>query len=125
MFDHQLADQVLHQILDSAETVLKRFKKIKSSGDFTDSPEGMEKLDSICMQLIVIGEALKNFDKVTSASVLAKYPQVEWKKAMGMRDIITHHYADVNAEAIYDVCKTKIPALIDTIKTVLKDLKKY
>ena len=124
MFDQKLADQVLHQILDSAETVMIRFKKIKSTGNFTDSPEGMEKLDSICMQLIVIGEALKNFDKVTSASVLAKYPQVEWKKAMGMRDIITHHYADINAEAIYDVCKTKIPVLADTIKVVIKDLKK-
>ena len=111
----------MHQILDSAETVLKRFKKIKSAGDFTDSPEGMEKLDSICMQLIVIGEALKNFDKVTAGAVLSKYPQVEWKKAMGMRDIITHHYADVNAEAIYDVCQTKIPILIDTIKVIIKD----
>ena len=57
--------------------------------------------------------------------MLSKYPQVEWKKAMGMRDIITHHYADVNAEAIYDVCQTKIPVLIDTIKIIIKDLKKY
>lgn len=48
MFDQKLADEILHQILNSAETVLKRFSKIKSVGDFTDSPEGMEKLDSIC-----------------------------------------------------------------------------
>jgi len=30
---------------------------------FTVTPEGMEKLDSICMQLIAIGESLKNIDK--------------------------------------------------------------
>lgn len=123
MFDKKLADEILHQILNSAETVLKRFSKIKSVGDFTDSPEGMEKLDSICMQLIVIGEALKNFDKVTTGSVLLKYQQVEWKKAMGMRDIITHHYVDVNPEAIYDVCRNKIPVLVDAIKLVINDLK--
>lgn len=123
MFDHKLAEEVMHQILHSAEMVLDRFKPIKSVQDFTGTPEGMEKLDSICMQLIVIGEGLKNFDKVTAGSVLSKYPHVEWKKAMGMRDIITHHYADINAEAIYDVCLTKIPVLKETIKIVINDLK--
>jgi hypothetical protein len=32
------------------------------------------------MQLIAIGEGLKNLDKVTNNSLLPKYPQVEWKK---------------------------------------------
>ncbi|MBU2522349.1 MAG: DUF86 domain-containing protein [Proteobacteria bacterium] len=33
----------------------------------------------------------------------------DWKKAKGMRDIISHHYFDMNAEAIYNVCKNNIP----------------
>ncbi|MBI2119289.1 MAG: DUF86 domain-containing protein [Elusimicrobia bacterium] len=122
MFDKLLTKEILNQILHSIETVLQRFEHIKKEGDFTNSPEGMEKLDSICMQLIVIGEGLKNFDKVTENSILAQYPQVEWKKAMGLRDIITHHYSDINAEAIYNVCLTKIPALADTIKKIIKDI---
>ena len=36
-----------------------------------------EKLDSICMQLIAIGEGLKNLDKVTHDFLLPRYPQVE------------------------------------------------
>jgi hypothetical protein len=35
----------------------------------------MEKLDAICMQLIAIGEALKNLDKITADSLLSKYPE--------------------------------------------------
>ena len=42
--------------------------------------------------LIAIGESLKNLDKITGGSLLAKYPEVDWKGAKGARDIISHHY---------------------------------
>ncbi|MFH1798330.1 MAG: HepT-like ribonuclease domain-containing protein [Candidatus Omnitrophota bacterium] len=123
MYDKELAREILRQIYHATELILKRFGSIETINDFTDSPKGMEKLDSICMQLIVIGEGLKNFDKVTDNSVLCQYPQIEWKKAKGIRDIITHHYIDINAEAIYEVCKNKIPSLKNAIETILKDIK--
>lgn len=122
MYDKELAREILRQIHHATEIVLQRFEPIKNVSDFTDNPAGMEKLDSICMQLIVIGEGLKNFDKVTEKSILQKYPQVEWKKATGLRDIITHHYVDINAEAIYDICENKIAILAQTIQKKLKDL---
>ncbi|WP_291322507.1 hypothetical protein [Desulfonatronospira sp.] len=43
-------------------TIMQRFEPVQSVSDFTDSPGGMEKLDSICMQLITIGENIKNLD---------------------------------------------------------------
>ena len=42
---------------------------------------------------------------------------------MGLRDIITHHYFDINAEAIFDVCHTKIKPLMVVVETILSDLK--
>jgi uncharacterized protein with HEPN domain len=57
-----------------------RFEPIKLASEFTDSESGMEKLDAICMQLIAIGEALKNPDKITDDSLLPGYPQIDWKK---------------------------------------------
>ena len=122
MYDKELAIEILNQINHATGLILSRFESVKNVNDFINSPSGMEKLDSICMQLIVIGEALKNFDKVTENSILQKYSQVEWKKAKGLRDIITHHYIDINAEAIYDICKNKIPTLEKTIKKILKDI---
>jgi uncharacterized protein with HEPN domain len=44
--------------------------------EFTSSDEGTEKLDSICMQLIAIGESLKNLDKITSKNLLSNYMEV-------------------------------------------------
>ena len=124
MHDTELALQILLQIKGAAKTILWRFSAIHHADDFTGSNEGKEKLDAICMQLIAIGESLKKIDAVTNYSLLIKYPQIEWKKAMGLRDIITHHYFDINAEAIFDVCKTKIEPLLSTIEKMISDMQK-
>lgn len=73
--------------------------------------------------MIAIGESLKKLDKITGASLLPKYSQIDWKEAKGLRDIISHQYFDVNAEAIFDVCKTKIKPLNDTITQIIEDIK--
>jgi len=82
----------------------------------------MEKLDSICMLLIAIGEALKNLEKATNKTLLLRYPQVDWKKAKGMRDIISHHYFEADAEVIYDVCKNNIVELAQSINQIIQDV---
>lgn len=122
MYDKQLALEILSQIYEASQTILKRFEPIKSVNDFTDSPSGMEKLDSICMQLIAIGENLKNLDKVTNKTLLPRYQNIEWRKAMALRDIITHHYFKLDAEAIYEVCKDNIPELAKTIKKIIEEI---
>ena len=123
MYDKELIREILSQILTATDTILYRFKPIKMVNDFTDSPSGREKLDSICMQLIAIGESLKNVDQMTNNMLLSEYPQINWKGAKAMRDIITHHYFEIDAEVIFDVCKNKIKPLADTIKKMLADLK--
>ena len=122
MYDKELVLEVLGQIRTASQTILGRFKSVKTVSDFTDSPAGREKLDSICMLLVAIGESLKKLDKITEGSLLPKYSQIDWKKAKGLRDIISHQYFDVNAEAIFDVCKTKIKVLSDTITKIVEDL---
>lgn len=122
MYDKELAKEILNQIYHAIAVISERFESIQDINNFTNTPEGRQKLDSICMQLIVIGEGLKNFDKVTNSSILCQYPQIEWKQVKGLRDIITHHYIDINAEAIYEICKNKIPLLKKTVKEIiLKD----
>ena len=123
MHDKKLTLEILEQIYDSARKVLKRFEAIKSVNDFTDSESGMEKLDAICMQLIAIGEALKNLDKITNDSLLPNYPRIDWKKVKGMRDIISHHYFDIDAEAIYTVCVDHIKVLAQVINEISEDVK--
>lgn len=83
-----------------------------------DTASGMKKMDAICMMLIVIGESLKNLDKITEEKLLSCYPDVDWRKAKGLRNIITHHYANINAETVFFTRKRKIPLLLDTIQRI-------
>jgi len=124
MYDTSLVCEILEQISNAVDTVLTRFEVVDSSDFFLDSPEGMEKLDAICMQLIAIGESLKNIDKITNKNLLIQYPGVDWKGAKGIRDIISHHYFDLDAQEIYHVCDTKLPMLKVTIEKMLADLQK-
>ena len=122
MFDKELVKDILLQVYEATKKILKRFEPIRSANDFTNSEFGMEKLDAICMQLIAIGESIKNLEKITENDFLGRYPEIEWKKIKGMRDIISHHYFDVDSEVIYDVCKNHINDLAVTIKKMLEKM---
>lgn len=123
MYDKSLTLEILEQIFQATQRILKRVEPIKSPDDFTESESGIEKLDAICMQLIAIGESLKNLDKITDNSLLPKYPQIDWKKVKGMRDVISHHYFDLDAEAIFDVCENHIGLLAETLQKLIGDIK--
>lgn len=122
MYDKSLVIEILTQIGNAIKITLQRFEVVDSVDYFTNTPQGMEKLDSICMQLIAIGESLKNIDKITNKGLLEKYPQIDWKGAKGMRDIISHHYFDIDANDIYFVCDTKLEELLETIVLIKEEL---
>jgi uncharacterized protein with HEPN domain len=46
------------------------------------------------------------------------------KKAKGMRDIITHHYFDIDAEIVYSVCSEHLPVMEMIVCRIQKDLEK-
>jgi len=122
MFDRSLTLDVVNLIVDNLEIVLKRAENIHSSTEFTQTESGMILLDSICMKLVAIGESIKNLDKVSNKELLVQYPQIEWKQAMGMRDIIAHHYFDVDAEQIFVTLKEDLPPLIDVLIMIKNEL---
>ena len=123
MSDVALAREILSQIYGATQTVLRRFQRIRSPLDFTGSDEGMEKLDAISMQLIAIGESVKNLDKVTAGTLLPNYPEIEWKRVMGLRDILSHHYFDIDAEIVYEVCAGHLPELAECVHRMLDELR--
>ena len=82
----------------------------------------MERLESTCMLLIAIGEGLKGVDKLTDKQLLVQYPEIDWKGAMGIRNIIAHHYFDLDGEIVYSVVKTKLPDMLVTIRAILKKI---
>jgi uncharacterized protein with HEPN domain len=121
-YDRKLVITILDNISWAIRQITYRFNKIETPDDFLDDEDGLAILDSICMQLINIGEALKNIDKITDKQLLTTYPEIDWKKVMGMRDIITHHYFDVDAETVYTVCDIHLSNLDEVINRIIKDI---
>lgn len=122
MSEQEVVQSILEQMILSCERVEKRFSTIHSINDFLDTEEGIEKLDAICMQLIALGESVKNLDKITNKSLLSHYPQIVWSEVAGMRDIISHHYFDLNAEIVFEVCQNHIIELKNILQMVQKNL---
>ena len=112
----------LAKIEQTVERVIANSEQITSYNYYYLSPSGMERLESTCMLLIAIGESLKGIDKLTNKELLLRYPEVDWKGAMGIRDIIAHHYFDLDAEVVFNVVKNEFPNLLQTIRRMKNDL---
>ena len=78
----------LEEIEKSLIMIQKRFAFIKTTDDFLANDENIERLDSIAMRLLAIGEGLKNIDKLTDGELLRQYAMIDWKKIKGLRDIL-------------------------------------
>jgi uncharacterized protein with HEPN domain len=122
MYDRDLIVAILSQIEDALEKIKLRTVNITAADDFTESPEGMEKLDGICMLFMAIGESLKNVDKMTAGELFGRHPEIDWKGAIGFRDIIAHHYFDIDAEQVFWICSQHVTPLSETIRIMIGEL---
>lgn len=113
---------LLDTIARQLEITEKRCRNILSVDDFLDSPEGMSLLDGVCMKLIAVGESIKNLDKLTGRNLLIRYPQIPWREVMGMRDIIVHHYFEIDADIILATVRENVPCLHEAILRIKEDV---
>ena len=106
---------MVYETLKNIDTAITRLQErtvqIHSADDFVLSPFGMEKLDAACMVIIALGEAVKTLDKLTNKELLPTYPSIDWKKVMGARDIMAHHYFVIDAEEVFSIIKNDLEPL--------------
>jgi len=122
MYNKDITYDTVSLIIETINITLQRTKHINSPADFTTSEHRMILLDSTCMKLAAIGESIKNLDKITNKNLLIKYPQINWKQAMGMRDIIVHHYFDIDVDVIFKTLNEDIPTLLYTLESIQTDI---
>jgi len=75
-------------------------------------------IDAIVRNLEIIGEASKNIP----GRIREKYPDIEWKKVCGLRDILIHEYFGIDLPILWDIIKNKLPDLKRKITHVLKSV---
>ena len=122
MRDEELLFYSLKRIAATIERIINNSKEIDDSEYYLLSPVGMERLESTCMLILAIVESIKGIDKMTHKQLLAKYPEIDWKGVMGIRDIIAHHYFDIDEAIVFDVVKNKLPGLLEAINKMIRGL---
>lgn len=70
-------------------------------------------IDAIARNLEIIGEASKNIPTY----IKKQYPDIEWKKIGGLRDILIHQYFGIDLEILWDIVNNK---LLDLKKKISK-----
>jgi uncharacterized protein with HEPN domain len=123
MYDQTLVLDLLDEMIEACKKVEKRCSNISDVDGFL-TEEGQIILDSICMQLIAIGEAVKKVDAITDKKLFSHYPSTNWKAIAAMRDILSHHYFDLNAETVYGVCQDDIAPLRKRLEEIRQAMQK-
>ncbi len=112
----------LHELIkfiqESIALIKRRFEGIQTSDDFLANDEGIDRLDAISMRLQGIGEAIKNIDKRERDLLLKVADGLYWSKIIKTREILTHHYIDIDSQIIYEICHDKLAELEGKIQAL-------
>lgn len=102
----------LEDILASAVKVLRYTQGMTFEEFLTDE----RTFDAVCRNLQIIGEAVKN----VPSEIRDRYPEVEWRKIAGLRDVLAHTYFSLENEILWDIVQNKVPPLIEHVERILQ-----
>lgn len=122
MFDQEIVMDSLLKIRKAIETIEERSAVISDLNALLCTPNGMMRIDAICMNLIALGEAVKGLDKQTHGELLPKYPEVYWSGVMRMRDKIAHHYFEIDTDVVFRTIQEDIPQMKVVVDKIIYDL---
>ncbi len=66
--------------------------------------------------IVQIGEQLKRLEEIFGK----EHPEIPWKKANAMRNMIVHEYVKINLDRVYDTVKNDLPGLKENLMTLLQ-----
>lgn len=105
----------LNDILDS----IKKIENYTGDLSYKDFIENDMIRDAVLRNLEVIGEAAKSIPD----EVRDQYPDVPWRRIVGLRNIVIHEYFGVDFENIWKIIKDNIPEVKPYIEQISNKLK--
>jgi uncharacterized protein with HEPN domain len=116
---------VITPLRKALERIQRKAEPLLANPNLLETEEGEDLLDVICMQFLASGEALKRLDKLRPGLLSESFPQIDWKGAMGFRDVIAHQYFDLDAEQVLLICKEALPAVLEAVRSLEKNDKQF
>ncbi len=73
--------------------------------------------DAVIYNLVILGKACKHVPPLVRKS----YPQVQWRKVAGLRDIAIHRYFGLDEEVLWDIIQREIHPLLARIDQIIAE----
>ena len=73
------------------------------------------RIDACALGILQIGELVR----LLSDDFKASYPSIPWKLIRAMRNVIAHHYGEVDAETLWETIITDVPPLKKFCESIL------
>ena len=101
----------LNHILDETEYLIEQSRH--TNEECFKSEETLKR--AFVRSLEIIGEAAKHVGK----DLRRKMPDIEWRKAAGLRDMLVHAYFGIDNDILWDVVQNKVSQLAEAINAFL------
>lgn len=101
--------------LDDIETSAEKILNYTKDLEFDEFTQDTKTFDAVVLNLEIIGEAAKHMPD----AVRTKYPQIDWRRIAGLRDVIAHGYFGLNEHVLWDLVQNQVPRLLEQIRQVL------
>lgn len=109
---------LLVPLRQALERIERKASPLLANPALLETEEGQDLLDVICMQFLAAGEALKRLEKLQPGLLTTTFPDIDWKGAMGFRDVIAHQYFDLDSEQVLLICQEALPGVLEAIRTL-------
>jgi uncharacterized protein with HEPN domain len=108
--DHRL---YLDDILESIDRIFTYIEGM----DYATFASDRKTIDAVIRNLEIIGEASKN----VSEALQELTHNIEWKKIVGLRNILAHAYFGINQQMVWGIVQNKLQPLKKACEMLLKE----
>jgi Uncharacterized conserved protein, COG2361 len=75
-------------------------------------------VDAVVRNLEIIGEAARQIP----SEVRERYPEVPWRRVIGLRNVVVHEYFAVDVEIVWTVVRQSLPELKEALRRMMAEL---
>lgn len=101
--------------LKEIEEACRKILRFTEGFGFEELKADPKTLDAVLRNFEVIGEAAKR----VPPEVRDKHPEIEWRKIGALRDVLIPETFSIDHAILWDLVKSKAPALLEQVRGIL------
>jgi uncharacterized protein with HEPN domain len=104
--------------LEDLRQAMARVRQYTTGLTYAEFIKDEKTMDAVLRNLEVVGEAARSIPE----ELRGRYPDVEWHRMIGLRNIISHEYFGVDMQIIWEVATRNVPETEPLVADMLERL---